>query len=326
MGPVLSVVVLVFVSAFIVAALLLAASQAGASKSLRGTLTRLDSVTLPAKQAHVDEFALLKREELLSSIPWFDRWLRSFNFFGRLRLLLRQADVSWTVGGLVASTLGCWALAATVLYLRTGTLVPAVLLGAVAGTIPWLLLLRKRTRRFDTFEEMLPEALDLIVSALRAGHGLNSAIGAVAKEMSGPIAVEFRQCFDEQNFGLELRTAMLNMAMRVPIQDVKIIVTAILVQKESGGNLAEVLNNVANIIRERFRLKQEIRTRTAQGRLTGWILGGLPTVLGVVLYVANPEYVSVLWTHPTGLKMLYGAAGMTLIGALIIRKIVRVRV
>ena len=326
MGPVLSVVVLVFVSAFIVAVLLLAASQAGASKALRETLTRLDSVTLPAKRAHVDEFVLLKREELLSSIPWFDRWLRSFDFFGRLRLLLRQAEASWTVGGLVAATLGCWALAATLLYLRTGTLVPAVLLGAVAGTIPWLLLLRKRTRRFDTFEGMLPEALDLIVSALRAGHGLNSAIGAVAKEMSGPIAVEFRQCFDEQNFGLELRTAMLNMATRVPIQDVKIIVTAILVQKESGGNLAEVLNNVATIIRERFRLKQEIRTRTAQGRLTGWILGCLPVVLGVGLYLANPGYVSLLWTNPTGLKLLYGAAVLTLIGTLIIRKIVRVRV
>ena len=326
MGPVMSLVMLAFVSAFIVTVLLLTASQAGASKSLRETLTRLDSVTLPATQAHVDDFAFLKREELLSSIPWLDRWLRSFNVFGRLRLLLRQADARWTVGGLIASSVGCWALASTLLYLRTGTLIPAVLLGAVAATIPWLLLLRKRARRFDTFEAMLPEALDLIVSALRAGHGLNSAIGAVAKEMSGPIAMEFRQCFDEQNFGLELRSAMLNMAARVPIQDVKIIVTAILVQKESGGNLAEVLNNVATIIRERFRLKQEIRTRTAQGRLTGWILGGLPTVLGVGLYLANPEYISLLWTNPIGLKMLYGAAGLTLIGALIIRKIVRVQV
>jgi tight adherence protein B len=326
MGPVLSVVVLAFVSAFIVAALLMAAFQAGASKTRREALARLDTVTLPSRQAGVDELVILKREELLSSIPWFDRWLRSFDFFRRLRLLLRQADVSWTVGGLTAASLGCWVLAAAVLYLRTGTLIPAALLGAAAATIPWLVLLRKRARRFDTFEEMLPEALDLIVSALRAGHGLNSAIGAVAKEMSGAIAVEFRQCFDEQNFGLELRTAMLNMAARVPIQDVKIIVTAILVQKESGGNLAEVLNNVATIIRERFTLKQEIRTRTAQGRLTGWILGCLPTVLGVLLYMANPGYVSILWTHPTGVKMLYGAAGMTLIGALIVRKIVRVRV
>jgi tight adherence protein B len=326
MEPVLLVIVLVFGGVFLVTALLLAASQAGASQALRETLTRLDTVTLPSRQAEADEVAILKREELLSSIPWFDRWLRSLDFFWRLRLLLRQADVSWTVGGLIGASLGCWALAAAVLYLRTRVLVPAVLLGAAAATIPWLVLLRKRASRFDTFEEMLPEALDLIVSALRAGHGLNSAIGAVAKEMSGAIAVEFRQCFDEQNFGLELRTAMLNLAARVPIQDVKIIVTAILVQKESGGNLAEVLNNVATIIRERFRLKREIRTRTAQGRLTGWILGCLPVVLGVGLYLGNPEYVSVLWTNPTGLKMLYSAAVMTLIGTLIIRKIVRIRV
>ncbi len=164
------------------------------------------------------------------------------------------------------------------------------------------------------------------MSALRAGHGLTSAIGTVGKEMSGPIAKEFRQCFEEQNFGLELRTAMLNLSARMPIQDVKIMVTAILVQKESGGNLAEVLDKVATIIRERFRLKREIRTRTAQGRLTGWILSCLPLVLAVLLYLSNPEHISLLWTHPMGLKMLYGAIAMTLIGALIIRKIVRIRV
>ena len=326
MGPVVLVILLVFGGVFIVTALLLAASQAGASQALRQTLTRLDTVTLPGRQVAADEVAILKREELLSSIPWFDRWLRRLDFFWRLRLLLRQADVTWTVGGLIGASLGCWVLAAAVLYLRTRTLAPAVLLGAAAAAIPWLVLLQKRARRFDTFEEMLPEALDLIVSALRAGHGLNSAIGAVAKEMSGSIAAEFRQCFDEQNFGLELRTAMLNLAARVPIQDVKIIVTAILVQKESGGNLAEVLNNVATIIRERFRLKREIRTRTAQGRLTGWILACLPVVLGVMMYIGNPQHISLLWTNPIGLKMLYGAAVLTLIGALIIRKIVRIQV
>jgi tight adherence protein B len=326
MGPVFWVVALVFIAAFMVTALLLAASQAGSSKVLRETLTRLDTVTLASRQVAADEVAILKREELMSSIPWFDRWLRSLDSFRRLRPLLRQADVTWTVGGLLAASLGCWALAAALLYLRTGALVPAVLLGAAAATIPWLFMFRKRARRFETFEESLPEALDLIVSALRAGHGLNSAIGAVAKEMSGAIAVEFRQVFDEQNFGLEPRTVMLNLVARMPIQDVRIIVTAILVQKESGGNLAEVLDNVATIIRERFKLKREIRTRTAQGRLTGWVLGCLPLVFGVATYLGRPDYISVLWTHPTGLKLLYSGAGMMLVGALIIRKIVRVRV
>lgn len=317
---------IVFVTVFVVTVLLVAASRAGASKALRATLTRLDSISITARQADVDEVAILKREELLSSIPLFDRWMRRFDLFGRLRRLMQQADVSWTVGGMVLVSLGCWALTSGALYLRTRALASAALLGAAAVVIPWLYLLRKRASRFETFEQLLPEALDLIVSALRAGHGLTSAIGAVAKEMTGPIAREFRQCFEEMNFGLELRTAMLNLAERVPIQDVKIIVTAILVQKESGGNLAEVLDNVATIVRERFRLKREIRTRTAQGRLTGWILACLPAVLGGLLYLVNPEHVSLLWTHPMGLKMLYGGAVMTLIGALIIRKIVNVRI
>ena len=326
MTPMVMVVGLIFAAAFAVTGLLLAAAGAGASQTLKQTLARLDAVSAGSKLAAVDEDAILKREELLSSIPWFDRWLRSLDIFGRLRLLLLQAAVSLTVGGLLLATLACWAIAAALLYLRTNTLIPATLIGAAAGTIPWLYVLRKRARRFAAFEQALPEALDLIVSALRAGHGLTSAIGTVGKEMTGPVATEFRQCFEEQNFGLELRTAMLNLAARVPIQDVRILVTAILVQKESGGNLAEVLDKVATIIRERFKLKREIQTHTAQGRLTGWILSCLPVVLAVLIYLASPGHISLLWTHPLGLKMLYGAIVMTLIGALIIRKIVNVRV
>jgi tight adherence protein B len=284
MTPMLMVVLLVFFAAFVVTGLLLAASGTGASGTLKQTLARLDAVSTASKLPAVDEVALLKREELLSSIPWFDRWLRSLNIFGRLRLLLQQADVTRTVGGLLLASLGLWALAAVLLYWRTNAPIPAVLIGVSAGAIPWLYVLQKRAQRFAAFEQALPEALDLIVSALRAGHGLTSAIGTVGKEKTGPVGSEFRQCFEEQNFGLELRTAMLNMAVRIPLQDVRIMVTAILVQKESGGNLAEVLDKVATIIRERFRLKREIRTRTAQGRLTGWVLSCLPLVLGILLY------------------------------------------
>jgi tight adherence protein B len=326
MTPMLMVVGLIFIAAFAVTGLLLAASGTGASQTLKQTLARLDAVSTASRLAAVDEVATLRREELLSSIPWFDRWLRSLNIFGRLRLLLQQADLTLTVGSVVLATLGCWAVAAALLYLRTKSFIPAILIGACAGTIPWLYVLQKRAQRFAAFEQALPEALDLIVSALRAGHGLTSAIGTVGKEKTGPVGKEFRQCFEEQNFGLELRTAMLNLAARIPIQDVRIMVTAVLVQKESGGNLAEVLDKVATIIRERFRLKREIRTRTAQGRLTGWILACLPVVLGILLYLGSPEHISLLWTHPMGLKMLYGAIVMTLIGALIIRKIVNVRI
>jgi tight adherence protein B len=176
------------------------------------------------------------------------------------------------------------------------------------------------------FEEELPPALDMMVTGLRGGFSLISALALVGKEAPDPIGREFRVCFDEQNYGLELRTAMENLAVRVPIQDVKIIVTAILIQKETGGNLAEVLDKCAHVIRERFRLRREIRTKTAQGRLTGWILSFLPVALAIMLFTVNPEGISLLWKSPMGLKMLLGSAVMTLVGALIIRRIIQIRV
>jgi tight adherence protein B len=322
----LQLILVVFAGAFLVSALLLVAAGAGASQQRKATLARLDSVSMTSKEAILDETAIIKRDDLLSPIPWLDRWLRTMDIFGRVRLLLGQADLNWTAGGVLLASLGCAALAAAAVYLRTEVVFLSLLLALLAASIPWLYVLYKRSSRFGAFEEMLPEALDMIVSALRAGHGLTSAIGTVAKEMGDPIAREFRQCFEEQNFGLELRSAMLNLAERVPIQDVRIIVTAILVQKESGGNLAEVLDKAAAVIRDRFRLKRQIRVHTAQGRLTGWILACLPPVLGTGLYFLKPEYMTVLWKTSVGLKMLYGAVIMTVIGALIIRKIVRVRV
>jgi tight adherence protein B len=187
-------------------------------------------------------------------------------------------------------------------------------------------VLLKRRKRFDAFEQGLPAVLDLIVSALRSGHSLISALGLVARETPDPIGREFRICFDEQNYGLELRTAMQNLATRVPIQDVQIVITAILIQKETGGNLAEVLERCAQIIRERFRLKREINTKTAQGRLSGLVLSVLPVGLGFLLYLLKPDVMSLLWTRPLGLKMLYAGLVMIVVGGLVIRKIVRIRV
>ena len=187
-------------------------------------------------------------------------------------------------------------------------------------------MLHKRRQRFNSFEQGLPESLDLMVSALRAGHSLASALNLVALESPDPIGSEFQICFDEQNYGLELRTAMDNLITRVPLQDLRIVVTAILIQKESGGNLAEVLDKAAHVIRERFRLRRQVRVHTAQGRLTGWILSFLPLVIGIILYLVNPGMMSILWERPIGVKLLYTAAGMTLVGGLIIRKIVRMDV
>jgi tight adherence protein B len=165
-----------------------------------------------------------------------------------------------------------------------------------------------------------------MVGALRAGHSLVSALRLLAAESPEPLGSEFRICFDEQNYGLELRTAMDNLVNRIPLQDLRIVSTAILIQKESGGNLAEVLDKAAYVIRERFRLKRQILTHTAQGRLSGMILALLPVILGLGLYFINPDRMSILWQRPIGIKLLYTAAGMTLVGGLIIRKIVNMKV
>jgi tight adherence protein B len=196
----------------------------------------------------------------------------------------------------------------------------------VFGAVPIGYVLFKRTKRFNSFQAGLPPALDLMVSALRAGHSLIAAMGLVARECADPIGCEFRSCFEEQNFGLELKTALDNLINRVPLQDLRIVATAILIQKESGGNLAEVLDKTAHVIRERFRLKRKIATHTAQGRLSGLILSLLPVVTGCALCAVNPKMMSILWTTAIGLKLMWTAFGMIIVGGLIIRHIVNMDV
>lgn len=243
-----------------------------------------------------------------------------------MRKILRQANVEWDISTLISASIVLWAFGAILVYLRSGAVVISLVLGSILVAVPWMVVLRRRQKRFEEFEEKLPETLDLIVSAIRAGHGFTSAMGLASKESSEPIAGELRQCYDEQNFGLDLRLAMNNLADRVPIPDVQLIVSAVLIQKESGGNLAEVLDKVSYIIRERFRLKRQVRVHTAQGRMTGWILSFAPVIFGTLLYLLNPARMAILWQRPIGIKMLWGALFMDLIGAMIIRKIVRPRV
>ena len=321
-----SLAVVVFASVFAIVLLLSMSFDSSRVEARKKTGQRLDSISLAADRSPEDEGIGLVREELLSSIPWMNRWLQRHDFFGGLRKLLNQADVRWTITGLLGMSLASWAVAGAAVFMRTNNPTLSALIGAGAAVGPFLFLRFKRSQRFEKFERGLPKALDLMVSALRAGHSLISALESVAKEMPDPIGTEFRKCFDEQTFGLEMRESMLNLAERIPIHDVHIVITAILIQKESGGNLAEILDKVAYIIRERFRLKKQVQVHTAQGRLTGWILSLLPVVLGFALYMVNPEHMSILWENPVGLKLIYAAAIMTLIGALIIRKIVNIRI
>jgi tight adherence protein B len=318
--------VLVFASVFVVIALLLFAGGAGASQRAKQTLSHLESALATSRTSTRDQIVDVRKNELLSAVPMLNRWLLKMELAPRLRILLYQANLKWTAGGLLLMSSTCFVIFGYLVYLRTGAVFFGLAIGLIVGSAPIFYVYRKRQERFDQFEQGLPEALDLMVSGLRAGHSLVAALRLVAHESPDPIGAEFRICFEEQNYGLELRTAMENLVTRMPLQDLRLTATAILIQKESGGNLAEVLDKAANLIRERFKLKREVRTHTAQGRLTGWILSILPLALGIMLYMINPETMSVLWTRKIGIELLYGAGIMTFIGGLIIRKIVNMEV
>ena len=318
-------VVIVFIGVFAVAALLITATGVGASEQLKKTLARLDAL-LASERKTEDQMIDLEKHELMSSIPLLNQILLRFEVAPQLRRLLYQANVKWTPGGFLLISAVLWGVSAYLFFLRTGSVFFSLMAGLIPACGPLLYVARKRAARFLKFEESLPAALDLMVSALRGGHSLVSALGLVSREAPEPVGPEFRICYDEQNYGLELRTALENLAIRVPIQDVRIMMTAILIQRETGGNLAEVLEKCAYLIRERFRLKREIRVKTAQGRLTGWILSLLPLGLGTALYLIEPDVISLLWKRPFGVSMMYFGAITITLGALIIRRIVNIRV
>jgi tight adherence protein B len=322
-----SIVIIVFVGAFAVVALLMYALGGGASQRANQVYATLDSA-LATDDDDVDrnKDVNLRKSDMISAIPWVNRKLQEFELAPLLHTLLYQADLKWNAGTLVAGCVFCFALPAYLTYLRFNSILIALPAGLLLGSAPLAYVLHKRSKRLDVFQQGLPEALDLMVSALRAGHSLVAALGSVARECADPVGCEFKTCFEEQNYGLELKAAMENLIKRVPLQDLRIFSTAIMIQKESGGNLAEVLDKTSHVIRERFRLKRQVGVHTAQGRMTGWVLTLLPVVLGTILYFVNPEMISILWKNPMGIKMLWAASGMIVVGGIIIHNIVNMDV
>jgi tight adherence protein B len=309
------------------------AALAFALKLLRGSAPeqqvqrRLQTVQLAEfAPADFESSVDVRKQERFSGVRWLNRLLARLDIAARLRLLLEQAGMQQTVGGLLMMGLFFWIGATCLLYLRFWSVAPAAGLGATLTALPFFYVFRRRRKRFQRFESQLPEAIDLLVSALRAGHSLMTAVGFMGQESREPLSGEFRKCFEEQNYGVDLRTALLNLGRRMPVQDLQIFIAAVLIQKESGGNLAEVLEKVAQTSRDRFRLRKQVQVHTAQGRMTGWILSLLPVLLGFAMYMVHPEGISILWTNPLGLKLLYTALIMNILGALVIRKVIRIRV
>jgi tight adherence protein B len=318
--------ILLFAAIFATVALVLLAVFSAGADDTKQTLARLDSIRPGRQNVAGDEPLVVRRSDALSAIPWLNSLLERLDVAPKLRLLLYQAEVSWTAGRLLLTSVFLGIVPGWLVYMRTGSMVLGMVFTVFFGSLPFLYVLRERNNRFDRLRQRLPEALDMMVSAIRAGHSFTSAMGLAAKESPEPVKREFRQCFDEQNFGMDLRNAMVNLATRVPTKDIRMITAAVLIQKETGGNLTEILEKVSTLIREDFRLQRQVRVHTAQGRMTGWILSILPVVLGIALYLLNPKQMSILWERQVGLDILYGAGVMTIIGGLIIRKIVRVEI
>jgi tight adherence protein B len=265
------------------------------------------------------------RSAVLQS-PWLRPIIARVPQLRDAEFALQQAGLTWTLQTLILLSLGMAVAVGSMTLIATQS-VPAGVMATVFGAmLPNFYVRRRRKRRLNAFEELLPESIDLVGRALRAGHPLTAGFKMAADDGAEPVAGEFRRIFEEQRFGLPLQESLLGMADRVNLVDVRILVTAILIQREVGGNLAEILDNLAAVVRARFTIRRQLRVFTAQGRMTGYLLAALPLILFSILYMLNPSYMSILFTDPIG-KILVGVAvGMQLIGLLWIRKIINIEI
>lgn len=287
---------------------------------------RIDTITRAEGRSTTPADLQLARDEMLSEVPQLNRLLQRWSWSRGLKAYLAQAGWKIKPGKLLLTTLvlgfGSYVIAAG--FIRSVPI--AMVIGIVCGSIPFVIANVKRQRRLRAFQKNFPEAIDLLVRAVRAGHAFTTGLEMIGNELPPPISEEFRTTFDEHNFGLPLRDALWHLAERVPLIDVRFFVSALMIQKETGGNLAEILENLAQVIRERFKILGEVRVRTAQGRLTALILISVPPSLLAFLSTTNPDYVRVLWTDPWGIRLLVGAVVLQVIGSFLLWKIVNIEV
>jgi tight adherence protein B len=318
----IAVVVFVLVAAGVFAMASLFDERRSHARVLR---ERLSTVQQASERQSSEELALL-RDELLSEIPALNRMLQKSASISRLQHLLNQADVKLRAGKFLLFTIGSGALLGLAVLFLTDTPLFAGI-GLLLGLfLPYFYVSFQRTRRFQKFEELFPEAIDTLARAVRAGHAFTTALELLANEMAEPVSTEFRKLFEEQKFGLPLRDALLNFAERMPIVDVKFFVTAVMLQRETGGNLAEILDNLSYVIRERFKILRQVRVYTAQGRLTMMLLMALPPIVVVVMMVMNPDFIKPLFYDKMGHAMIMVGLTLQIIGYLVIRKIIRIQV
>jgi tight adherence protein B len=298
----------------------------GGSSPDKVVAKRLDAIERSAKRGSESLELKVVRDELLSDVPAIHRMLLKWKWSDKMRNFIGQAGMKVKPGRLILLS----AVLAVAAFLMGTRAMSNSLLGLlfipVGGLIPICIVAFKRRSRLKAFEKIFPEAIDLLGRAVRAGHSFSTGLEMITTELPEPVAGEFRTTFEEQNFGLPLRDALLNLSERIPLIDVRFFVTAVLIQKETGGNLAEILDNLAHVVRERFRILGEVRIKTAQGRLTAAILISLPPIMGVVLRFLNPSYMKPLFNDPIGPWIIALAVFLQVVGSLMLWKIVNIDV
>ena len=286
---------------------------------------RLQELSTPADEPKDGEKLLVKVQRE-GPLPAIDRILAGTTKGSALGRWIDQSGMKASVSGILVIGLVCAAFLALVAGMVTRAPWGLPVGAALGFALPFLVVKIKRTRRLRAFEEQFPEALDLIARALKAGHAFATGLKMAADELPEPVGPEFRKTFDEQNFGLPMKDALDNLANRIPILDVKFFVTAVLIQRETGGNLAEILENLGFVVRERFKILRQVRVYTAHGRFTGYVLLALPAVLGIALSFINPEHMNLLFRETMGHMLLGVAIVMQIIGYLWIKQVIKIEV
>lgn len=276
--------------------------------------------------AHDDQHASVLKQRMLATSPGLQQMLLRLPRVHRLDRLLEQSGLPWSVAQYLLLTIVLAVGGLLLTAVVTARPMLLVIVAVVASLVPLAIVLRARRRRMLRIDEQLPDALDLMGRALRAGHAFPSALKMVGDEMSDPIAAEFGTAFDEVNFGMSMQDALMNLATRVPSTELKYFVVAVLIQRTTGGNLAELLDQIAAIMRARQKLMGTIRVLSADGRLSAWILCLLPFVLAGVIFIINPKFLSILWTDPAGKGIVALALVLMVIGVIWTRNVIRIHI
>jgi tight adherence protein B len=283
-----------------------------------------DASGLAAIESDGDSTVLKQKQS--SALPALDRMVSGSKVGGSVSRIIEQSGIQTSPGTVVVMSIGFGVIGALVcnMFVKQALAIPVAAAAGLAA--PTAYLLHKRGRRLRKFEEQFPEALDLLSRAIRAGHAFQTAMGMVADELQEPVGPEFKKTFDQQNFGLPLRDALNELSQRITLLDVRFFVTAVLIQRDTGGNLAEVLDNLAHVVRERFKIMRQVRVHTAHGRFTGYVLLALPAALAVALNIENPEAMELLFKEHMGQMMILGAIVMQTVGFFWIRKVIKIEV